>query len=122
MCDPRARRLLLAGGLVVAVGCGRARPVVDGTPRCASWKEEVGPLLADRCGSCHTGPAAAGHYDVGQYLTALGPASAPVAIAGDPGSIILQTLDPATAPEPHRDLGDAAERVRSWVIDCRLSY
>src|SRR4051812_31222545 len=90
---------MMAAALFVAgASCAKARPET-GAPRCASWKEDIGPLLGDRCLSCHSGASAAGQYDTGSYAGVLGAGTdaVPNAIGGDPGSRLLSAVDPASA-------------------------
>lgn len=81
-------------------------------------------MLASRCGSCHAGAEAAGGYDVGSYLGALGRRADGTAtiVAGDATSRLLQTLAPASATPPHRGFDDVLPQLRRWVVDCRASY
>lgn len=110
--------------LALAASCAKARPDVTGAPRCASWKDDIGPLFADRCQSCHTGASPKGGYDTGSYLGVLGGGSDEVsdAIAGDASSRLLTTLDPASADDAHRQFAGVFPEVRSWVVDCNVSY
>jgi predicted CxxxxCH...CXXCH cytochrome family protein len=113
---------LIAAGLAGLLGCSQARTLEGEAPR-TSW-DDVGPLLATACASCHAGSTAAAGYDVSTYVSALGPAAAPVAVYGDPGSLLLKTLDPATADATHQGRVTAAQlaELRAWVVDSRLSY
>ena len=115
--------LIVSGGAAVA-SCAKARPDVIGAPACVTWKADVGPLLAQNCRSCHSGPTPAGNYDTGSYLGVLGPGSdaVPNATAGDAGSRLLSTIDPAAADQVHRSFSDVFATVRTWVVDCKLSF
>ena len=125
LTDPaRALRAALLA-LALAGSCAKARPAVTGTRRCVTWKEEVGPLLADRCTGCHGGAKPAAGYDTASYLGTLGNGSdgVPNAVAGDESSLLLQTLAPAAANQTHQTaIGTSFPTVQSWVVDCALSY
>jgi predicted CxxxxCH...CXXCH cytochrome family protein len=123
---PPRGSLLLASLLAAALSCAKARSDVVGTRRCVSWKEEIGPLFHARCQTCHGGDAPAGHYDTSSYSGVLagGSDAEPNARAGDPGSRLLVTLDPGTAEDVHQAAGvsDVFPTVRTWVVDCGLSF
>ncbi|HET6146405.1 MAG TPA: CxxxxCH/CxxCH domain-containing protein [Polyangia bacterium] len=115
---------MLLGACALAGSCAKARPDVIGAPACVSWKEDIGSLFTARCQSCHAGVAPAGGYDTSSYLGTLGGGSdaVPNAAAGDASSRLLTALDPATADTLHRPLAGVFPTVRSWVVDCDLSY
>src|SRR5262245_32358916 len=102
---------------LLSAACGVARDVSDGTPRCTSYKEDIAPLLAASCASCHTGAAPSGGYDTSTYLGVLG--GGRVAVAGDRNSRLLAMIDPAV-PGPHPRLQDGFEEVERWVVECQL--
>ncbi|HXI60292.1 MAG TPA: CxxxxCH/CxxCH domain-containing protein [Polyangia bacterium] len=108
----------------MAASCAKARPDVVGAPRCVNWKEDIAPLFRDRCSSCHSGPAAAAGYDTGSYAGVMGGGSDAVAnaTAGDASSRLLSTLDPASADRVHQAVSDVSTTVRTWVVDCNLSF
>jgi predicted CxxxxCH...CXXCH cytochrome family protein len=116
--------LLVMALLALVASCTKARGVVLGAPRCVSWKQEIGPLFAGRCQTCHAGPTPAARYDTSSYAGVLGGGSdaAPNATAGDAGSRLLTALDPAIADATHRPVSDVFPTVRGWVVDCDLSY
>jgi predicted CxxxxCH...CXXCH cytochrome family protein len=110
--------------LVVAASCAKARPDVVGTVACVSWQSKIEHLFVDRCGSCHSGPTAAGSYDTSSYLGVLGGGTdaVPDALPGDAMSRLLVVLDPTTADAVHQPVSDLYPKVRNWVVDCQLSY
>ncbi len=122
----RGRRCTLATGFVLSAlfawGCSDPRPPPR---RPLTWREDVGPLLAQACVSCHGPNRADGAYRLDTYLGALGNGTdaIPNAIAGDPESALLRVLD----QEDHRRLLpegslDLAGLLRTWVVDDRLAY
>jgi predicted CxxxxCH...CXXCH cytochrome family protein len=111
-------------GLVSLLGCTQAR-TLEGEARRTSWVEDVGPLLAANCASCHSGSGAFAGYRTTSYLEALGPKGAPVAVSGDRFSKLILTFDPPNATSPHRDFAKVAanrDLLYSWVVDSNLSY
>src|SRR5512140_1759242 len=99
----------LAAALVtlwVVSACSKARSVQGAPTDRTSWEEDVAPVFAARCSSCHSGPNAQAGYRTTSYLEALGPRDAPVAKAGDPNSRLLQVIDPALADAVHRPVSD----------------
>jgi predicted CxxxxCH...CXXCH cytochrome family protein len=115
----------LQGVLVVAVAvcaCSKARPRQGDLTQAVSWEEDIAPLFAAQCSSCHSGATPAGGYRTTSYLEALGPRTAPVAVAGDAGSTLLRTIDPARANAVHTPVAGAYERAKAWVVDGRLSF
>jgi predicted CxxxxCH...CXXCH cytochrome family protein len=101
--------------------CSKGRSQ-EGTPtNRVSWEEEIAPLFASKCSSCHSGANPAGGYQTTSYLAALGPTDAPVAAASDPDSLLLRTIDPAHADANHAPVSDAYQLTRQWVVDGRLS-
>jgi predicted CxxxxCH...CXXCH cytochrome family protein len=102
--------------------CSKARPIQGEPANPVSWEEEIGPLFAANCNSCHSGDHAQAGYRTTSYLEALGPTSNPVAVAGDPGSKILGVLDPAHADAIHQTVKVAFDPTRAWVVDGQLSF
>jgi len=89
---------VLQGALAVALAassCSEARSREGTLANPVSWDEEVASLFDANCTSCHSGATPAGGYRTTSYLDALGPTSAPVAVAGDADSLLLHTIDPA---------------------------
>ncbi len=107
--------------MVAAASCSKARPLQGPLGRPVSWQEEIAPLFAADCSSCHSGALASAGYRTTSYLETLGPDTAPVAVAGDPDSLLLRTIDPAQADAVHAPVSDAYGTVRAWVVDGRLS-
>jgi len=114
---------LLAG----ALSCAKARSDVIGARRCVSWKEDIGPAFASRCGSCHGGggdalPAAG--YSTSSYagVIAGGTDAVSNATAGDPDSLLLTVLDPTKADATHQPVSDLFGMVQSWIVACDLSF
>jgi hypothetical protein len=77
-------------------------------PREASW-DDVGPLLAERCGSCHGAERAEGGYRVDGYARAIACTTdapdAPVIEPADSTAAIVAVL----AREDHGTLLDESE-------------
>jgi predicted CxxxxCH...CXXCH cytochrome family protein len=116
----RALPGLTAAALMVC-SCSKARPQEGDLARPVSWQEDIAPLFAARCTSCHSGAAAAAGYRTTSYLEALGPQSAPVVVAGDASSLLLRTIDPARADAAHAPVSGAYAEMRAWVVEGRLS-
>jgi predicted CxxxxCH...CXXCH cytochrome family protein len=115
----------LPGVLVVAAAvgsCSEGRPRTGELANPVSWEEEIGPLFAGSCNSCHSGAAPSGDYRTTSYLDALGPYAAPVATAGDPNSPLLTTIDPAHADAVHQPVSSAFAQTHAWVVDGKLSF
>src|SRR6058998_1526796 len=101
----------LTGALLVvlaASACSKARPLQGDLTQPVSWEEDIAPLFAAQCNSCHSGATAAAGYRTTSYLEALGPTSDPVATAGDPNSRVLHVIDPAVADQNHQAPAAAA--------------
>jgi predicted CxxxxCH...CXXCH cytochrome family protein len=112
---------LIALGATLA--CSKGRQLDEGTPaNRVSWEEDIAPVFASRCSSCHSGPDAAAGYDTTSYLSALGPTDAQIAVANDPDSRLLQTIDPARADAVHAKVSDVYKVAREWVVDGRVSF
>ncbi len=116
----RALQGLIAAALATA-SCSKARPLQGDLGQPVSWQEDIAPLFAADCNSCHSGPQAAAGYRTTSYLEALGPTGAPVAVAGDPSSLLLRVIDPARADAVHAPVSSAYGTVRAWVVDGRLA-
>ncbi|TMB32046.1 MAG: CxxxxCH/CxxCH domain-containing protein [Deltaproteobacteria bacterium] len=115
----------LTGALLVvlaASACSKARPLQGDLTQPVSWEEDIAPLFAAQCSSCHAGATPAAGYRTTSYLEALGPQSAPVAVAGDANSLLLRTIDPARADAVHAPVSGAYDKARAWVVDGRLSF
>ena len=115
----------LKGVLVLALvvcSCSKARPLEGSLANPVSWEEEVAPLFAADCNSCHSGASAAKGYRTTSYLEALGPYAAPVAAAGDPESLLLRTIDPARADAVHQPVSGTYPTARAWVVEGQLSF
>lgn len=116
----RALQGLLAVALAAA-SCSKARPLQGNLAQPVSWEEDIAPLFATQCSSCHSGALASAGYRTTSYLEALGPTGAPVAVAGNPSSRLLTTIDPDHADAVHKPVAGAYGTVRAWVVDGRLS-
>ena len=112
---------LSAAAATAAVHCSKARPLQGPLGEPVSWEEEIAPLFAANCNSCHSGAAAQAGYRTTSYLEALGPIAAPVAIAGNANSLLLTIIDPARADAVHAPVSSAFTAARAWVVDGRLS-
>jgi predicted CxxxxCH...CXXCH cytochrome family protein len=115
----------LQGVLVVALAasaCSKARPLQGDLAQPVAWEEDIAPLFAAECNSCHSGATAAAGYRTTSYLEALGPTAAPVAVAGDASSLLLRTIDPARANAVHAPVAAAYGKTREWVVDGRLAF
>ena len=113
---------LTALATLLLCSCSKARPEQGRLAQPVSWEEDIAPLFAAQCNSCHSGPAAPLGYRTTSYLEALGPTAAPVAVAGDAGSLLLRTIDPAGADAVHAPVSGAFEKTREWVVDGQLSF
>lgn len=121
-----ARLPLLALGLVISLiaSCAEERPLTEDARQCVSWKDEIAPLVQERCSSCHSGAQPAGKYDTTTYLGVLGSGSDDVsnAIAGDTTSLLLGATATGNTIAAHAGLENVTPKLREWVADCRLSY
>lgn len=123
----RPLRAIAAGPVAVflaalALGCSEPRQWAHDDRGTLAWREDIQPLFAARCASCHSGATPAGSYDVSKYTAALGDRAAPVAVAGEAGSKLLQVLDPSKADATHQPVSDVFARVQKWVVEDRLAY
>jgi len=131
--------LLTLAGAAVLGACGESRPPTAGRDPVSPTYQEIKPLLARRCVSCHSATNLAGGYDLSSYVGILGPGSDDVrnAIAGDGTSRLLLKLvnDPKhwerlLPSQSELAAGESAEERRSkdfdllkrWVIARRLAY
>src|SRR4051812_16949793 len=122
---PEAPMRGLSVAVVIALAlwsCAKARPQQGTLAHPVSWEEDVSPVFAAQCNSCHSGAAAAGGYRTTSYLEALGPTSAPVAVAGDAPSLLLRTIDPATADAVHMPVSAVHAQASEWVVPGKLSF
>ncbi len=103
--------LALGVGLAAAVACSSARD--RGTPE-PVWRGDVGSLVRERCGACHSGKSPDGGWSSTSWLEAIG------CVSGD----VPATLPASSAPieralgdATHQSVGTAAERARivQWV-------
>ena len=113
------KRWLIVAALVGAAACQNDR----GGAVCPTWQDDVAPALA-ACTGCHGGAQPAAGYDLTTYLGALGDGThqGPDAVAGDPSSVLVTTVDPATADATHGDQGPLHDLLARWVVDCGLAY
>ncbi|MFL5406059.1 MAG: CxxxxCH/CxxCH domain c-type cytochrome [Myxococcales bacterium] len=112
---------VLAAALATAA-CSDARQQQGDPAHPVSWVQDIAPLYASQCNSCHSGPGAQAGYRTTSYLEALGPTSAPVAVPGDSSSRLLNVIDPAKADTVHQPVSSAFNQSRAWVVDGRVSY
>jgi predicted CxxxxCH...CXXCH cytochrome family protein len=125
---PRVMRLARRPGLrglavaLALASCAEERPRA-GTP-CATWQDDIAPLVAEHCAGCHGGDAPAGGYDLTDYGGALGPGSDSVsnARAGDEGAALVQRVAPATADDIHRAVSHTHAALHAWVVRCDVAY
>src|SRR5262245_47242925 len=103
---------LLVVGLVLC-SCSEARQQQGELAQPVSWKEDISGLTTASCNSCHSGTNPSGGYRTTSYLEALGPYQAPVAVASDPASLLLQTIDPAKADAVHQPVSTNYASMRS---------
>lgn len=107
--DGEARRLLLGGSLLMAIALGGSTACShdEGTP--VTWYQEVAPLLARRCTTCHVEGGMA-PFPLNDYQTARAHSRQ-----------ILQQVESGAMP-PFDAVEDEACTPRfSWVEDPRLS-
>ncbi len=121
-----SRRLLGVVGttaLWVVSACAEVRQP-DAVAACVNWRDDIGAVLSERCAECHAGAEAAAGYDLTSYLGALGAGSDDVdnALAGDAESRLLATLEPGSGDTTHSSLDDVYPLLRTWVVECDLSY
>ena len=107
---------------LAAAACSEGRPQQGTLANPVSWEEEIAPLYAAQCNSCHSGSTPAAGYRTTSYLDALGPYAAPVAIAGEPSSLLLSVIDPAKADTVHQPVSGAFNQSHAWVVDGKLSF
>lgn len=111
---------------LVLAGCGSSRDV-EGASSCpsgSSYREDIAPLLQQRCGACHgqaSAGGAAGGFAVDSYLGVLGDAAKPFAVAGRADSRLLLALAPGSASAAHQGFGVELARLTTWVVDCQLA-
>lgn len=130
--DNPSRLGICAGLSVLWLACSEARPLAV-EPSCAGWlddvalneqaqpvagKQGIGQLLRSKCAACHSGTNLAGRFDVSSYETVLSRLK-----AGDPKSLLLQTLNPATASAAHAALAQSLYApLQTWVVSCDAAY
>lgn len=108
---------------LLALGCSKERER-SVPPDCVSYRVEVAALLEERCVGCHGDDEPAGGYALDTYgaVLASGSDDEPNAMAGEPTSRLLITVDPEQADEVHQPFTDAFEDLRLWVVECDLAY
>jgi predicted CxxxxCH...CXXCH cytochrome family protein len=125
-------RLGIWAGLSLMLACSDVRPLVN-EPSCPGWLDGVGlndqseivrgtqgigELFKSQCASCHSGSKPAGGFDVSSYETVLSRLK-----AGDRNSVLLKTLNPATASTAHANLAQSVYApVATWVVTCNAAY
>lgn len=108
--------------LLCAAACEKRREERPDA-RCATWQEDIAPLVAEQCTGCHSGESPAGGYDLTSYLGALGGGSdgTPNTLAGDDDSRILTILSD-DSDEIHRAFSEVREPLEEWVDTCGAGY
>ncbi len=103
-----------AGQLLVAIlaACSIDRPIASATP---TWND-VAPIVAAKCASCHSGASARAGWRVDTYIDAIAcvtPSGAPATLPASSAAPILAALD----QPPHVGVLDDGERtlLTSWV-------
>ncbi|HEU0035834.1 MAG TPA: CxxxxCH/CxxCH domain-containing protein [Kofleriaceae bacterium] len=105
------------------VACSNERELAP-AGELTTWKDDVAPLVAQQCASCHGGADPAAGYDLTTYLGALGKGDDDVAnaIAGDASSKLLAKLDGDELDDLHAGFSGAVPVLRAWIIDSKLAY
>ena len=125
---PSSSRALAAALLLLPLGlaaCADEREYDGEGVACFDWKQDVGPLLEERCAECHGGDEPAGSYRLTSYLAAIGDGSdeTPNALAGDESSLLLARLGAGMADDVHDDFTEEVlPTLRTWVVDCDLAF
>jgi predicted CxxxxCH...CXXCH cytochrome family protein len=107
-----------------SLGCGEARNLASDPRETVAWRQQVSPLLAAHCSSCHSGAQPAGNYVTTDYAGVLGGGAdaTPNAIAGDASSRLLQVLAAPAAGSPHAGLEGDLAVLQPWVVKYELAY
>lgn len=111
-CVSRARRTVFARTqfLRVVVGAAIAGCISERAPLEPSYRDDIGPLVAARCASCHSGEAPAGGLGLGSYLDLIGCANGqPLTVGGDPK--LLRALDGPS----HASVRDTRDVLARWL-------
>jgi mono/diheme cytochrome c family protein len=82
----------------------------------ATWLVDIGPMLSEVCGACHTGDGGMAGLDLSTYTGALqGGASGPAIVPGDPpGSLLVQRQQAGN--HPGQLSPQELERVIAWIL------
>jgi predicted CxxxxCH...CXXCH cytochrome family protein len=98
----------------LAVGCASPQPLEPGVRRNGTtWKADIAPLLAQSCGSCHSGSDPAAGFRTDDYFQVIARAH-----AGDASSLLLTIQSDAT----HAPFASTFVQLKTWVVDDELGY
>src|SRR5262249_55735371 len=107
-------RAVAAMAVGLAVGCATPQTLEPGVRRQGlTWKKDVAPALADKCGSCHTGSEPAAGFRTDDYFQVIARAR-----AGDATSVLIAIGSDAT----HAPFATTFAWLRPWVVDDALGY
>lgn len=115
-CDfatlPAMRAWIIAAITATTVlACGSEDERPDPEP---TYRDQIGPLMAERCGSCHQGDAAAGGWRATTYSDVIGclpDGTSAVAIDAAGDARILRAL----TTETHKAVADTRDAIARWV-------
>ncbi len=116
----RCARPVIYRALLVATlaGCGVVR-TSDFSPVCPSYEATIRPVLAARCGQCHSADAG---YVIGEHAQTVSRSDdgTPRVAPGDPGSALLAA---ARGERPGHTAIPAADvtLLEGWVVQCRAA-
>ena len=116
---------ILLTALALLASCGEVRPQASDylAPPTSNYQDDIAPLFADKCVSCHGEDSPAGGYRLTGWRELLRPGRdrVPNAIAGDAESKLITVL---AGDAEHVPLLDDSERalVRRWLVDDRMAY
>ena len=114
----------LLGTLLAVAGCNKGRPEALGQAQCPddSYAQTAGPVLQNRCASCHGATVAEANYRVDSYQAAIArrPDGTIRVKAGDDGSpLLLAARGQLTGPHTAIPQNEQAE-LQTWVVTCAL--
>lgn len=113
-CGPSCRPLGLAGGLAFAASVAAAQPAP------VSFREQIRPILQERCAACHSGAGAQQGFRVASVPELLeGGESGPALAPGEPGaSLIMSKIQGSRPAMPPTGEPLAAEEIAllgAWI-------